>query len=153
MNKQTITVVDAPEVSLAEGENAGEALLKFYRALDWNGVDKIDPCKVHTTKVVFDYLYGVMIGRCPDPVAVGMAMVNKGPSTDEKIPAGKVYLYEGWITPEPNHVEENPFKGREDERNCHCNNCGAKFMECEILCKGEDEYCPSCKESGCIADD
>ena len=45
MNKRNITVVDAPHVSLAENEKAGEALLKFFRALGWNGDDYLDPCK------------------------------------------------------------------------------------------------------------
>ena len=48
--------------------------------------------------------------------------------------------------------EENPFKGREDERNCRCNNCEAEFMEGEITIRDGAEYCPSCGESGCIAD-
>ena len=99
MNKQIITVVDAPEVSLPKDEKAGEVLLRFYRALGWNGVDKLVPCKVRTTKAVFDYLYDVMYERCPDHVGVGMAMVNTGPGTDDYIPSGKVYLLEGWITP------------------------------------------------------
>ena len=99
MNKQIITVVDAPEISLPEDEKAGEALLQFYRALGWNGTDKLDPCKVLTTKAVFNSLNDVMYGRCPDPLAVGMAMVNMGPGTDDRIPPGKVCLLEGWITP------------------------------------------------------
>ena len=99
MNKYTITVVDAPEVCLSEEETAGEALLKFYQKLGWNRSDKLNPDKVCTTKAVYDYLYGVMYDRCPDPVGVGMVMINTGPSTDDHIPPGKVYLYEGWITP------------------------------------------------------
>ena len=99
MSTQIITVVDAPEVSLSEGEYAGDALLKFYRALGWNGEDKLDPWKVCTTREVFDYLYGVIYDGCHDPIAVGMLMVNTGPSTGEHVPPGKVYLHEGWITP------------------------------------------------------
>ena len=100
MNKQIITVVDAPEISLAEDEKAGDVLLKFYRALGWNGDDYLDPSKVHTTKAVFDYLYDVMFNKCPDPVGVGITMVNSGPGTESYIPPGKVYLLEGWITPD-----------------------------------------------------
>ena len=48
---------------------------------------------------------------------------------------------------------KNPFKGRDDERKCRCNQCTAEFMEGEIVVKGYAEYCPSCGESGCIADD
>ena len=106
MSKQIITVVDAPEISLSEGEKAGQALLKFYRALGWNGLDKLYPWKVHTTREVFDYLYGVIYYGCHDPTAVGMLMVNTGPSTGEHVPPGKVYLYEGWIT--PTEPEEPP---------------------------------------------
>jgi len=99
MSKEIITAVDAPEVSLSENEKAGEALLKFYRALGWNGEDTLDPSKVRTTKHVFDYLYETMYNRYPDPESVGMAMVNIGPGTNDCIPPGKVYLLEGWITP------------------------------------------------------
>jgi len=49
--------------------------------------------------------------------------------------------------------EKNPFKGREDEHSCHCNNCEAKFMEGEIKIKDDIEHCPSCGMAGCIADD
>jgi hypothetical protein len=99
MSKKIITVVDAPLVTLSENEKAGEVLTKFYRALGWNGDDKLDPSKIHTTKPVFDYLYEIMYDKCPDPVGVGMAMVNIGPSVDDNIPPGKVYLFEEWITP------------------------------------------------------
>jgi len=99
MSTQTIIVTDAPEVSLSENENPAEALMKFYRALGWNGMDTLNPCKVRTTKLVFDYLYGVMHKRCPNSEEVGMAMVNIGPGVDDYIPHGKVYLLEGWITP------------------------------------------------------
>jgi len=99
MKSTTITVVDAPEVTLADGEKAGDALLKFFRALGWNGDDYLDPCKIRTTKAVFDNLYDVIYSRCPDPVSVGMLMCNSGPGTDDYIPPGKVYLFEGWITP------------------------------------------------------
>ena len=99
MKSTTITVVDALEVILAEDEKAGDALLKFFRALGWNGDDYLDPCKIRTTKAVFDNLYDVIYSRCPDPVNVGMLMCNRGPGTDDYIPPGKVYLFEGWVTP------------------------------------------------------
>ena len=99
MNKQIITVVDAPEITLEADEMAGEVLLKFFRALGWNGDDYLDPCKIRTTKAVFDRLYDTMFDRCPDPVGVGMFMVNSGPGTDNYIPPNKVYLYEGWVKP------------------------------------------------------
>jgi hypothetical protein len=100
MSKQIITVVDAPEVTLSENENPGEALLKFYRGLGWNGEDTVNPYKVRTTKTVFNNLFEVMYKNCPDHrESVGMTMVNIGPGTDDYIPPGKVYLLEGWITP------------------------------------------------------
>jgi len=99
MNTQVIMVVAAPEVSLSDDEKAGDALLKFYRMLGWNGKDNLDPCKVRTTKAVFDGLHDIMYERLPDPLVVGMTMVNIGPGTDNFIPPGKVYLLEGWITP------------------------------------------------------
>jgi len=94
-----IAIVDAPEVSLAEGEEPGDLLLHFYRALGWNGDDLLDPCKVRTTTEVFNRLHSQIYELCPDPVGVGMFMVNKGPGTEENIPTGKVYLLEGWIKP------------------------------------------------------
>ena len=99
MKKQVITIVDAPHVSLEENEKAGEALLKFFRALGWNGDDYLDPSKVRTTKDVYSRLYDVMYDKCPDPVGVGMLMANRGPGTDDFVPPEKVYLYEGWVTP------------------------------------------------------
>jgi len=47
----------------------------------------------------------------------------------------------------------NPYKGRDDERKCRCNWCTAEFMEGEITIKDYIEYCPSCGETGYIADD
>jgi len=100
MNKQIITVIDAPTVSLSENENPVEALKKFYRELGWNGEDILDPCKVRTTKPVFDNLVQIMDKQCPDhPEGVSMAMIHIGPSVDDYIPPGKVYLLEGWIKP------------------------------------------------------
>jgi hypothetical protein len=100
MSKQVITVVDAPEVSLSENETPADALLKFYRALGWNGEDFLDPCKVRTTKAVFNYLHKVMDDKCPGSVGVSMTMVNIGPGVDDYIPPGQVYLLEGWVKPD-----------------------------------------------------
>lgn len=94
------SIVDAPNISLTESEKAGEALLKFYRALGWNGIDVLDPSKVRTTKAVFNHLYDVMYDKCLDPVGVGMTLVNSGPGADTDVPPGKVYLLKGWITPD-----------------------------------------------------
>jgi len=99
MNKQIIAIVDAPEVILTKDENAGDVLLNFYRALGWNGDDFLDPCKIRTTKEVYNRLYDIMYEKAPDAVGVGMFMVNRGPGTEDYIPPNKVYLLEGWITP------------------------------------------------------
>ena len=99
MKSTAVVIVDAPEVSLSEDEKAGDALLKFYRALGWNGDDMLDTCKVRTTETVFDRLYGLMYDRRPDPVGIGMLLVNNGPGTDDYVPPGKVCLLEGWVTP------------------------------------------------------
>jgi len=48
--------------------------------------------------------------------------------------------------------DKNIFKGREDERGCKCNWCGAEFREGEIRIVDDVEYCPSCGEQGYIAD-
>jgi formylmethanofuran dehydrogenase subunit E len=47
----------------------------------------------------------------------------------------------------------NIFSGREDERNCHCNNCESMFLEGELVIKDDEEYCPVCFQWGFIADD
>ena len=107
IKKQVITIIDAPHVSLAENEKAGEALLKFFRALGWNGADYLDPSKVRTTKDVYDRLCEVMYDRCLDPVSVGMLMLNRGPGTDDHVQPGKVHLLDGWITP----VESREARG------------------------------------------
>jgi hypothetical protein len=99
VKKEHITIVDAPVVSLEENEKSGESLLKFYRALGWNGDDMLNPCKVRTTKEVYNRLYDVIYDKYPDPVSVGMLMVNSGPGTDDHVPPGKVYLLAGWTVP------------------------------------------------------
>ena len=106
MKSTTITIVDAPEITLTDGEKAGDALLKFFYALGWNGDDILDPCKIRTTKAVFNSLYDTIFARCPDAVGVGFLMCNRGPGTDEHIPPGKVYLYEGWVTPEKGAIAD-----------------------------------------------
>ena len=45
-NRKIVAIVDAPEIRLMENEYAGDALLKFYRALGWNGEDILNPCRV-----------------------------------------------------------------------------------------------------------
>ena len=103
----TITVVDAPDVSLSPDEKAGDLLLHFYRVLGWNGEDFLDPCKVRTTKEVYNGLYNKMYERYPNPVGVGMLMVNSGPGIEDYIPQGKVYLLEGWIRPADSNEEDD----------------------------------------------
>lgn len=97
--REIAAIVDAPEIILTEDEKAGDVLLKFYRALGWNGEDILDPCKVRTTKSVYNQLYDLMCEKCPAPIAVGMAMVNKAPGIDDDIPPNKVYLLNNWISP------------------------------------------------------
>ena len=99
MNATTITIVDAPQVSLAEGEKVDELLLNFFRGLGWNGEDLVDPCKIHTTQEVYAGLYNQMCKHCSDTLAVGMFLMNRGPGTESYIPPGKVYLFEGWTRP------------------------------------------------------
>jgi hypothetical protein len=107
MKSTTVIIADAPEVNLSGTEKAGEVLLKFYRELGWNGSDMLDPCKIRTTKAVYNRLYDAMLDICPDPVGVGMAMISRGPGADDDVPAGKVYLYQGWTkTTETEEGEE-----------------------------------------------
>ena len=101
-DRSIAAIVAAPEVILTETDLAGDALLHFYRALGWNGVDTVDPTKVRTTKEVYHRLYAVMCEKCPNREIVGMAMVNKGPGVDDHIPAGMVYLLNGWTVPAEN---------------------------------------------------
>jgi len=100
-NKQStnFTIVDAPDISLAEGENAGEVLLHFFRALGWNGDDYVDPSKIRTTHDVYYRLYDLMYEKVPNAISVGFHMVNRGPGVDDHIPQDKVHLLDGWIIP------------------------------------------------------
>jgi len=104
--KSIVAIVDAPKVVLEEDELAGDALLKFYHALGWNGEDSLDPCKIKTTEAVYSQLYDTMLEKCPDTMSVGMAMVNKAPSVDASIPPNKVYLLDGWTIPPTKEREE-----------------------------------------------
>ena len=95
-----IAIVDAPEISLSNDDDAGHVLLKFYRALGWNGEDILDPCKVRTTKAVYTWLYDLMLERCSDTLTVGFALVNIGPGVNKDIQPNKVHLLDGWISPQ-----------------------------------------------------
>ena len=105
-NKRIVAIVDAPEIVLTEDENAGDVLIKFYRALGWNGKDEIDPRKVRTTNAVYNRLHDLMCEKCPDTVSVGLLMMNKAPGVDENIPPNKVYLLDDWIPPPQEGVTE-----------------------------------------------
>jgi len=61
----TTIVVDAPNVSLVPGEEAGNLLLHFYRELGWNEKDILDPMKIRTTKEVYNRLYDQMYEHAP----------------------------------------------------------------------------------------
>lgn len=98
-NAAIIAVVNAPQVSLAENEEAGELLMHFYAGLGWNRDDFLDPRKVRTSEDIYNRLFNQMRERCPDSLGIGMFMVNKGPGVDNSVPPGKVHLLEGWITP------------------------------------------------------
>ena len=104
-SKKIVAVLDAPEISLTETEQAGDALLKFYIALGWNENDYLDPCKIRTTKAVYHRLYDLMLAKYLDALSVGALMVNKGPGVDDDVPTDKVQLLDGWITPAPGGAE------------------------------------------------
>ena len=90
-------IVDAPVIALDESDKTGDVLIKFYRALGWNGADILDPRKVRTTKTVYIQLTDLMYERCSDDASIAMFMVNRGPGVDDDVPEGKVYLCEGWV--------------------------------------------------------
>ena len=96
-NGKIAAILDAPEIALADDETAGDGLLKFYRALGWDGEGIVDPCKVRTTKAVYIRLFNLMLEKCPDSLIVGFALANKGPGVDEGLPPNKVILLDGWI--------------------------------------------------------
>jgi hypothetical protein len=100
VSSKIVAIVDAPLVTLEEHEEAAEALIKFYLALGWNGVDLIEPRKIQTTQAVYNRLFNVMMAQYSDAEAVGLFMVSTGPNVCEKVPPGKVHLLDGWITPE-----------------------------------------------------
>jgi len=105
--REVVAVVEAPEISLSESEEAGYAFIKFFEALGWDRNSEIlDPSKILTTKCVFDRLYDVMLEKCPDTITVGMYMVNIGPGVDDDVPPGKVYLLRGWTVPDEQRKED-----------------------------------------------
>jgi hypothetical protein len=99
LNHKKIATVQAPEIFLDESEMAGEGLLKFYKALGWNGEDYLDPCRIRTTQAVYTRLYDLMLEKCPDSLAIGFFMVNTGPGVDSDVPENTVFLLEGWVKP------------------------------------------------------
>ena len=102
--KGVVAIVDAPEICLSEDEQAGAALLNFYKNLGWDSkTEFLDPCKVRTTKNVWQKLYDIMYEQCNEHLAVGAEMVNRGPGVDDDIPEGKVYLLKGWTAPDNQH--------------------------------------------------
>ena len=90
-------ILDAPKITLDEDEKAGDGLLKFYRALGWDGENILDPCKIQTTKAVYTKLYDLMFEKCPDSLTIGHSLMNLSSGVDEDIPPNKVYLLDGWI--------------------------------------------------------
>ena len=92
------TIVDAPEIRYEEGQLAGDILLNFYRDLGWDSeTQTLDPNKVKTTNSIYYGIRDATEEICPDPVAIGMHMVNRGPSVDDCVEEGKVHLFEGWV--------------------------------------------------------
>jgi len=94
--------VDAPVVSLSEGQAPVDLLLNFYRALSWDGEMNLDPTKVRITKEVYYSLCDQIKLLCTEQDIsdgqVGFYMVSCGPGVDDDIPPGKVRLYKGWVT-------------------------------------------------------
>ena len=93
-------IVDAPEIILAEDDKTGDVLLKFYCGLGWNGMDILNPCKVRTTEAVYKRILTLIKEKSPKSKSLGMMMVHLAPGVDEGIPYNKVYLFEGWISPD-----------------------------------------------------
>jgi hypothetical protein len=94
-----IAILDAPEIILTKEDNAGDVLVKFYRALGWNGEDELNSWKVRTTNAVYDRLFDLMLEKYPDTVGIGLVMIDKAPGVDKNIPPNKVHLLEGWVKP------------------------------------------------------
>ena len=104
MRTERTQIRDAPDFRLNDDEPVGNALLNFYFDLGWDSETyTLNPMKIKTTKKVYNGLLEFMIerakGKISDPdVSVGFLMVNNGPSVDDTVKSGKVYLLAGWIS-------------------------------------------------------
>jgi len=100
MERNGMTIIDAPTVNSKESAPAGEVLIEFYQALGWNCLDTIDPRKIRTTEDVWQKLLDALSAQLPNTAAASMVLVNWGPGVDTDIAPGKVYLLPGWLNPE-----------------------------------------------------
>jgi len=95
--------VSAPAPRLEAGQQARDILLNFFKDLGWNPeTHTVDPNKIKTTKEIYNSLYDAIYEIVPDPIGVGMLLVNRGPSVTENIKPGTVYLLHGWIKEDAN---------------------------------------------------
>ena len=110
--KNVVKIVEAPEISLIEGDTPVDVLIKFYRAIGWNGKNTLDPRKVRTTQEVYNYLHGIMLEKCIDKdySTIGFLMVNNAPGVDDNITTSKIYLLEGWTLPPEGEVKMNQIE-------------------------------------------
>jgi hypothetical protein len=82
------------------GDDTSEVLVNFFKDLGWDERKEVDPTKVKMAKEDINLLVQHMMNFGTDvseKAAIGMLFVNKGPSSSESVPKGKVLLEEGWI--------------------------------------------------------
>lgn len=99
-NDNTATVTETPKVVLEDGEPVQNLLLRFYRALGWNGTDLLDPRKIRVSKETYYGLFDEMYRREPHSRELGGFMVNFAPGTDDSIPPEITVLLDGWAEPD-----------------------------------------------------
>jgi len=101
-------LVKLPDISesviagkIADGKNHWDILAEFYKELGWNPeTHLLDPVKVKLNvmehQVFFDRV--IELGQTSDErLDIGFMMMNSGPSQDDSVPDGKVWLQKGWI--------------------------------------------------------
>ena len=104
--KPKVTIVEAPEIQMKEGDNHGDAILRFYDALGWDRIDNLDPTKIRTSPEIADEIFDKMLRTLseeqrngPEREAVAMLFVNSAPSCDNDLTGRQVRLIQGWRTP------------------------------------------------------
>jgi len=109
-------VVDLPEFEEIKGEEIGKTLynlLAFFIPEDMERPVRMNPTKIHMNNedcAEFIKLIQQDLKR-KERLKVNLMWLNQGPSGDEEVPRGKVYLYHSYVK-SVNEKEETGYYGK-----------------------------------------